>query len=257
MTATLPMKDDSIRLSQAQSRSQRSSRRSSVQSATTSVAQGNDSDADSEQFSRDRKGFKGQSSLRPKPVKYINSEKHGIGMPDGNDADDDETDAPRGPAQTSPNSKRKMLDDQKSSRSRRRTSQMTIDDPIDFMIVDTDQDVEDSTSLPSDSHQDVKQEVSAEKQSKLPYRFRVGEDDAGDIWRCPNDGCMHRVYAASEATSKIMIENHQGGHEYDEDQRVQLVRRMEAPWLPVSRLMDRVRELAAQDGLPTPIVRRF
>lgn len=227
------------------------------------------SDADSEESSEaSHRGYKGKtrSSLRPKPAKYV-VQKPLANQIDGNDADDDETEADtKGPAPATPASKRKMMDDLRSRRAKRRNSEMQAGDSDEEMITDPDLDVEGSVSTPSEDHEDVRKPQdattsppAARNVPALPFRFRDGKDgeDDGDVWRCETDGCMHRVYAASEPASQTLIYDHQQMHEYDDDQRVQLVRRMQAPWLPVGRLMGRVRELAAQNGTPAPIVQRF
>ncbi|KAK0945922.1 hypothetical protein LTR29_002502 [Friedmanniomyces endolithicus] len=54
-----------------------------------------------------------------------------------------------------------------------------------------------------------------------------------DTWRCALDGCTHKVYLASQP------------HE-----RVRLVRKLEAPSLPVERLMEKVRLQARVEGFP-------
>lgn len=241
--------------STTRARSQRNSQSTPIVTAATPVK--TESDADSEESDQDRQGHKGKSALRPKPAKYINgrqsSDTH---LADGNDADDDETDEPHGPDQTSPTSKRKMLDDLKPRRAKRRNSEMPTTEPHDQIAVDPDHDMEDLIDTPSETYHDANEFILGEKRPALPFRFRDGEEE-GDVWHCDVDGCMHRVYAASESASKDFIEDHKRAHEYDDDQRVQLVRRMEAPWLPVGRLMDRVRELAAQNGTPAPIVQRY
>jgi hypothetical protein len=68
---------------------------------------------------------------------------------------------------------------------------------------------------------------------------------------------MHKTYAASELSSQILIKRHSQTHDFDHDERVQLVRRMEAPYLPVNRLMDRVRGIAASSKFPPPITQRY
>ncbi|KAL1302952.1 hypothetical protein AAFC00_003271 [Neodothiora populina] len=276
------------------------------------------SSADSDDSVEELPVYRGKtrSSLRPKSAKYINARQATDAVPgDGNEADDDETETDlKGPVQASPSSKRKMIDDLRSRRAKRRNSEMRqtrrVDDADEeAMIVDADDDDDDAgrsltptnpasppvyynaqddqeradssisqSSLNSsdvatkpshnntpDDQERVSPSVSQIDMQYVPptlaFRFRTdqsdGEEDNGDVWHCPTDGCMHRVYAASEPASQAIIADHQRSHTFDDDQRVQLVRRMQAPWLPVSRLMGRVRELAAQSGTPTPVVQRY
>lgn len=247
----------------SRSQPKRGSRKSSVQPISAPFTKENSSsDADSEDSTEELKAHKGKSSLRPRPAKYIHNSQHATTLGDGDDADDDETDEPQGPSQTSPSSssKRKMTgNDPRSRRAKRRESHMHVVDPDEVMLEDTNDETENTVATPSDGYHDAKESIVEEKKPVLAFRFRDGRagEDEGDVWRCSTDGCMHRVYAASEPASQILIDDHQRMHEHDDDQRVQLVRRMEAPWLPIGRLMGRVRELAAQSGTPAPIVQRY
>lgn len=219
-----------------------------------------DSDDESAGATRSYKG-KTKSTLRPKPVKYIDSQKrHFNRAGDGNEADDDETEADvKGPVQESPASKRKMLDDLRSRRAKRRNSHMqsVSEDADHVMTTDSDGHV---VASPTQDCKGAKETLGERRDGPLlHFRFRdagAGEDD-GDVWQCETDGCMHKVYAASEETSRLLISDHRRLHDHDDDQRVQLVRSMQAPWLPVDRLMGRVRQLAAQNGTPAPMVRRY
>ncbi|KAG9892028.1 hypothetical protein KCU98_g2087, partial [Aureobasidium melanogenum] len=94
------------------------------------------------------------------------------------------------------------------------------------------------------------------REPSLPFRLQDAANN-GDVWHCPVDGCMHKTYAASEPSSQILIKRHSQTHDFDHDERVQLVRRMEAPYLPVNRLMDKVRGMAASRELPPPITQRY
>lgn len=94
------------------------------------------------------------------------------------------------------------------------------------------------------------------REPSLPSRLQDAASN-GDVWHCPVDGCMHKTYAASEPGSQILIKKHSQTHDFDHDERVQLVRRMEAPYLPVNRLMDKVRGMAASSQLPPRITQRY
>ncbi|KAK4992254.1 hypothetical protein LTR50_001234 [Elasticomyces elasticus] len=79
----------------------------------------------------------------------------------------------------------------------------------------------------------------------------------GDSWLCPLDGCTQKVYAASLPKSKALIKEHYETHMYDGDERVQLVKSMEKPELPLTHLMSYMRDLARKGGLPPPVVQKF
>ncbi|KAK4963309.1 hypothetical protein LTR10_000937 [Elasticomyces elasticus] len=71
-----------------------------------------------------------------------------------------------------------------------------------------------------------------------------------DTWRCALDGCTHKVYLASMPESQRLIREHYALHAYDDDERVRLVKKLQAPSLPVDRLMEKVRLQAAVEGFP-------
>ena len=264
-SASLKRKRNDVSLTPlGQSTSQQATRRTSTQPVDKlSSRDSNESDADSVVSGERSRARKGKSSLRPKPIKYVHNKHLDKGLVDVNDADDDETDEAHGEVQATQSSKRKMLDDLRSRRAKRRHSEKP---PSETELVaigglstimQDDQD-EESIEIYTDIYHDADESKILFKQPILPFRFssRNGEDE-GDVWRCSTDGCMHRVYAASESSSQDLINDHQRLHEFDGDTRVQLVRKMEAPWLPVGRLMGRVRDLAAQGGGPAPIVQRY
>ncbi|KAI7461050.1 hypothetical protein KC351_g16972 [Hortaea werneckii] len=65
-----------------------------------------------------------------------------------------------------------------------------------------------------------------------------------NTWTCALDGCTHKIYLASEPGSQRLIREHYKLHAYDDDERVRLVGRLQAPSLPVGHLMERVRLVA-------------
>jgi hypothetical protein len=128
---------------------------------------------------------------------------------------------------------------------------MSIDSPAAETEESSDKQAEDMTE---DSDDDA---IRIEtRETSLPFRLQEAANN-GDVWHCPVDGCMHKTYAASELSSQILIKRHSQTHDFDHDERVQLVRRMEAPYLPVNRLMDRVRGMAASSKFPPPITQRY
>jgi len=97
---------------------------------------------------------------------------------------------------------------------------------------------------------------------KIPLRLRdqdMQATAAGDTWLCPLDGCLHKVYAAQTTESQQLIKEHYRLHVTDDDanMRMQLLKRMTAPGLPVSRLMDKIQSRVSQGGYPAPINRRY
>jgi len=128
---------------------------------------------------------------------------------------------------------------------------MSIDSPPND-AESSDKQIED-TAEDSDDDDENKTET---REPSLPFRLQDAANNS-DVWHCPVDGCMHKTYAASEPSSQILIKRHSQTHDFDHDERVQLVRRMEAPFLPVNRLMDKVRGMAASSKLPPPITQRY
>lgn len=171
---------------------------------------------------------KGTSALRPRPSKYI---------PKG-------TNDPRKGSPAASHSKHAA----------------PIHQPVDpdAMMIDNPEleNEESSDKQTEDIAEDSEEDDSETPDVRLPLRLQDSESN-GDVWHCPVDGCMHKTYAASEPSSQLLIKAHAQTHDFDHDERVQLVRRMEAPYLPVNRLMDRVRGMAATSKFPPPITQRF
>jgi hypothetical protein len=128
---------------------------------------------------------------------------------------------------------------------------LSIDSPAAETEESSDKQTEDTTE---DSDDDSTRTETRE--NSLLFRLQDAANN-GDVWHCPVDGCMHKTYGASELSSQILIKRHSQTHDFDHDERVQLVRRMEAPYLPVNRLMDRVRGMAASSKFPPPITQRY
>lgn len=66
----------------------------------------------------------------------------------------------------------------------------------------------------------------------------------GDVWACGYDGCSHKVYGAS--TNHDLISEHYRKHAHDCQAAIDLVQREQRPYLPVSHLIKRIRDMAAQ-----------
>ncbi|OQO14823.1 hypothetical protein B0A48_00205 [Cryoendolithus antarcticus] len=71
-----------------------------------------------------------------------------------------------------------------------------------------------------------------------------------DTWNCALAGCTHKVYCASLPDSQRLIREHYALHAYDDDDRVQLVKQLQQPFLPSAHLMERVKMQARAEGFP-------
>jgi hypothetical protein len=93
--------------------------------------------------------------------------------------------------------------------------------------------------------------ASSESQSRMalvsePAPF-TDANAPGDMWNCPNAGCVHKVYGASEFASKELIREHLLDHK--EKDRVDLIKDEEnMTHLPVSHLLKRIRDMAERAG---------
>ncbi|PSK42959.1 hypothetical protein B9Z65_6913 [Elsinoe australis] len=128
-----------------------------------------------------------------------------------------------------------------------------VDEGIDMGHDNSDDDDSDESEI-------ILAPLNSSKQ-EIPVRLRKEHTAAtgeGDTWSCPLDGCMHKVYAASEPSSQKLIKEHYRVHVNDDDAevRMELVRRMEAPGQPVNRLMRKIQELGVR-GFPSPVLRRY
>ncbi|RMY67595.1 hypothetical protein D0862_15070 [Hortaea werneckii] len=82
-----------------------------------------------------------------------------------------------------------------------------------------------------------------------PHLNHTADPLQENTWTCALDGCTHKIYLAAEPTSQRLIREHYKLHAYDDDERVRLVGRLQAPSLPVGHLMERVRLVARRrDG---------
>lgn len=132
-----------------------------------------------------------------------------------------------------------------------------VDEGIDMSLDQADED---------DDNDDTLSEIALALEDgvgkSMPLRLReehLTATENGDVWSCPLDGCMQKVFAASEATSQRLIRDHYRLHVSSDDaeMRLELVRKMQAPGLPVARLLGRIQALAGRRDLPTPILRRY
>lgn len=210
------------------------------------------------------KGHKGKSVLRPRPSKYVPKQTEEMEISDDVEGP---TPAERLAAvkRTSP-TKRKMDEDLAAPQPKRRNSRLIT--AVSDQATAGAGNVDEGIDMPLDEDHDddsLDMTIQGDKTgSGSPLVFRLRKEDLkadgeGDKWTCPLDGCMHTVYAALESASQKLIKEHYRLHVNDEDAdtRLQLVKRMEAPGLPVDRLMSRIQMMAGKRGFPAPIIRRY
>ena len=196
------------------------------------VTPAKDSESDEEIRAREQKN---KSSLRPRASKASKSAARNGGKGpklDDHDGDEDEPDPPSSPLP----GKRKHVDETDETlhrrRPKRRNSRPHDDEGIDI------------PTSPDSSSGDM----------DLPLRLAHIQDPVQeDTWVCALDGCTHKVYASSHPDSQRLIREHYALHAYDDDVRVQMVKKVEAPSLPVSRLMEKVKMRAKAEGFPGSI----
>ena len=186
-----------------------------------------------------RRPRQGKSALRLKP------NKPSKGPPRSSKAslkeEDEDQPVPSSPA---PVGKRKLGDPHAGGtrRPKRRSSRHEVDEGIDMPTSPSSEEVADS--LASDA-------VPGATDTDLPLRLNHQLDPIQeDTWICALDGCTHKVYAASLPESQKVIREHYALHAYDDDERVQLVKKLQAPSLPVNHLMEKVRMQARFEGFP-------
>ncbi|EME84143.1 uncharacterized protein MYCFIDRAFT_173186 [Pseudocercospora fijiensis CIRAD86] len=200
-----------------------------------------DEDSDGEIRARNQKN---KSSLRPRASKASKSASRRGGKGPPREDEDDGVNDLDPPSPTG--GKRKYEDgdevEQVRRRPRRRNSKPHDDEGIDMPTSP------EAASSPTSSTDGI------DHTTDLPIRplnmGHVEDPVQEDTWVCALDGCTHKVYAASHPESQRLIREHYALHAYDDDERVQMVKRLQAPSLPVSRLMDKVKAQAKNDGFP-------
>lgn len=181
---------------------------------------------------------KGRSALRPKASK-ANKGAYGGGKAPIEMAGDSDDTAEQSRSPTAAG-KRKFSEASNNRHRRRRSSKQDLDEGIDMA----------SSPAPSDSSSAVAGAPTSPP-SELARRLKHEPDQIQeDTWLCALDGCTHKVYLASKPDSQRLIREHYALHAYDDDQRVQMVKRLQEPSLPVNHLMERVRLQAKADGFP-------
>lgn len=74
----------------------------------------------------------------------------------------------------------------------------------------------------------------------------------GDVWTCPFDGCSHKVYGASTESSQRLIREHYHTHAVQSQAQLDLIYKEKRPYLPVSNLIKKIREMATQRKHASP-----
>ena len=204
---------------------------------------------------------KGKSVLRPRQSEYVPKLSTG-------DDSQEQTEEPSSPVRTldtisvafeQPIGKHSGL----SRVLHKRSARQSMHDPQQARAGAAD--VDEGIDMSLDGAEDesgADQSEAFESSSAITSRLRPEDLEAkgqGDTWTCPLDGCLHKVYAASDSASQMLIKEHYRLHvdDDDADMRMQLVRRMQAPGLPVNRLMGLIQTKAGQRGFPAPITQRY
>ena len=180
---------------------------------------------------------KGKSALRPRPSKASKSAARGSTHEDGEENEIEPRSSPIG-------GKRRQDENDETRQSKRRNSKQEVDEGIDMpespSATSIDPPTPDATSGALDEHS-----------SDLAVRLKHAVDPVQeDTWICALDGCTHKVYLASQPDSQRLIREHYALHAYDDDRRVQMVKKLQAPSLPVNHLMEKVRLQAKLEGFP-------
>jgi len=202
------------------------------------------------------KSMKGRSALRPKATKAGKGASKGGKAPvqdfdEDNDSDDEQLQSPTAIA------KKHQSHTFANRNAKRKTSKHDVDEGIDIPSSPASGDpptTPSETGIGADGNDNSDEEGEDEDQepgTDLALRLKHEPDPIQeDTWVCALDGCSHKVYQASQADSQRLIREHYALHAYDDDERVQLVKKLQHPSLPVGHLMERVRSQARSDGFP-------
>jgi len=149
-------------------------------------------------------------------------------------------------------------------RSKRRASHRPSDDDGDELAGDSNDDSRDPKALPlrwkknnqtnGDAHEATPIVPTITKEP-IPSSKPIGP---GDTWECGVDGCSRKVYGATRVEPQALIKEHIREHDERRAEQMTLVEsEAQQVNLPVSHLIQRIREMAAQQqmsfGLPMEI----
>lgn len=212
---------------------------------------------------RQRHAGKGRSTLRPKSKKHSQKgpgKRQSSDSEGGSAAEEQSPSAP--PFATTPSVplKRKTASNGRSLRSRHLEEQAEEGTDPASSEQDTAEDEDEAADAPgSVIRLPIKKPRPKPRNARSPAvkikTYPLPTSSAtlpGDVWACPFDGCNNRVYAASSAESKQLIREHYQSHAYGAQQQLDLVYKEERPYLPVGRLVEKIREMAAQKPVAAP-----
>ncbi|KAK5730991.1 hypothetical protein LTR15_000929 [Elasticomyces elasticus] len=183
---------------------------------------------------------KGKSALRLKPSRGAKGKKGGKApVIEDEESEDELVSSPTAAAQ------RIVPHDQQRHGKGGRYKRAEVDEGIDMPDSPPTSEPEATLGAPDDDG-DV-DPLTAEDAARMEHDVDPVQKDT---WRCALDGCTHKVYLASMPESQRLIREHYALHAYDDDERVRLVKKLQAPSLPVDRLMEKVRLQAAVEGFP-------
>ncbi|KAK3650673.1 hypothetical protein LTR56_006078 [Elasticomyces elasticus] len=183
---------------------------------------------------------KGKSALRLKPSRGAKGKKGGKApVIEDEESEDEPVSSPTAAAQ------RIVPHDQQRHGKGGRYKRAEVDEGIDMPDSPPTSEPEATLGAPDDDG-DV-DPLTAEDAARMEHDVDPVQEDT---WRCALDGCTHKVYLASRPESQRLIREHYALHAYDDDERVRLVKKLQAPSLPVDRLMEKVRLQAAVEGFP-------
>ncbi|EMC98270.1 hypothetical protein BAUCODRAFT_146825 [Baudoinia panamericana UAMH 10762] len=214
---------------------------------------------------------KGRSALRLKPSEGVKGAKAIKGAARSRIAPDPGADDCDDELASSPTISKRKAEDHVDARPQKRChSKPDVDEGIDMpetpSVEDNAAHEENVPHSPSDAPPGVA-EAEDTSEAAAAVLSHVPDPVQEDTWVCALDGCTHKVYLASRSGSQRLIREHYALHAYDEDERVQMVKRLQHPSLPVNHLMEKVRMQARREGFsgsawngsrfPPPIVSRY
>lgn len=191
---------------------------------------------------------KRKSALRLKPSKASKGTNRSGKAPteefdDNGEEEENEVDQPAEASPTLPAAKRR----QTSPSAPHRSTSASSDEGIDMPSSPSS-----SNSHPTTQHKSTSPNpISAN--DPTPQNPDSSIHPANDpvqenTYTCPLAGCNHKVYLASEPQSQKLIREHFALHAYDDDMRVQLVKKLALPGMGSGYLMRKVQEKVAREG---------
>lgn len=224
------------------------------------------------------KGHKGKSALRPLPSKFLakdvqsNDRRRMSIMSEKATGPQVNSSEPRQrPSRTTTISNWQQSVRRRSNLKVRTSTTTTTEIFNDSMVSGVDGGVNDYDDDYDDDDDDDNASIRSEimvaqiPNRTTPVQIRLMEKHfqptgIGDIWTCPLDGCIHKIYAASDANSQRLIKDHYRYHVDSEDteSRIELVRKLKPPGFSTNRLLERIRSFGVpQPGYPLPIIRKY